>query len=257
MKPEEFLPLLSREQEKLDKLKLDYNVRLNALEKKFCSNTNYKKNDDKYNTLDSKIEQLSKEKDKTISYYEDTLKNAERKYDEVRNYCMKQMELVRDKYDIKVTSLENKKEKQDNFDEENDLVLNKKKLEISSQENSVADYKAKYKQLLAESENRIKREAVEKEYIERKEQKIAEERKRQQAEQLAIEQFYIKADKEQEELEELEKRVEKYSLQLSKHKKELDKQLPCKLYNKYIKLSENDKIILLDKSLDYIIEYIS
>jgi hypothetical protein len=254
MKPEEFLPLFSKQQEKLAKLKLDYDVRLTALKEKFTSTTNYKKNVDKNINVDFKLEQLTKEKDKTISYYEDTLKNAERKFEEVRDYCRKQIELVNDKYNIKASSLENKKDKNDDFDEENDLVLNKKKLEISAQEDIVADYKATYERLIIESENRAKREAKEQELFQKQQERVEETRQRQIAEEAAREEYYRKCDKEQE-LE--EKTYDRYTKLLSIHKKELDKQLPSKLYNRYLKLTVENRILLLEKPLDYVIEYLS
>jgi hypothetical protein len=254
MKPEEFLPLFSKQQEKLAKLKLDYEVRLTALKEKFCSTTNYKKNIDKNSSVGFKLEHLTKEKDVSISYYESEIEKAERKFEEYRNYCRKQMETIKDKYDIKVSSLENKKDKQDDFDEENDLVLNKKKLEISAQEDIVTDYKATYQRLIIESENRAKQEAKEQEYFLKQQQRVEETRQRQIAEEKAREEYINKCDKEQEQ-EEIT--FEKYSKLLSTHKKELDKQLPAKLFNKYVKLPQEKKIILLDKPLDYIMEYVS
>ena len=254
MKPDEFFPLLSKQQEKLAKLKLEYEVRLTALKEKFCSTTNYKKNVDKNNSVDFKLEHLTKDKDKTVSYYEDTLRNAERKFEEVRDYCRKQIELVNDKYNIKVSALENKKDKQDGFDEENDLILNKKKLEISAQEDTVADYKATYERLIIESDNRAKREAKELELFQKQQERTEEIRQRQIAEQSAREEYDRKCDKEQ---EQEEKTFEKYSNLLSSHKRELDKQLSPRLYNNYMKLPQEKRILLLDKPLDYIIEYLS
>jgi hypothetical protein len=254
MKPDEFLPSLAKQQEKLAKLKLEYEVRLTALKEKYSSTTNYKKNVDRNSNVDFKLEQLNKEKDKTVSYYEDTLKNAERKFEEVRDYCRKQIELINDKYDIKVAALESKKDKQDGFDEENDLILNKKKLEISAQEDTVADYKVTYERLIIESENRAKQEAKEQDYFLRQQQRIEETRQRQIAEQAAREEYDRKCDKEQ---EQEEQKYERYILLLSNHKKQLDKQLPAKLFNRYLSLNQDDRVLLLDKSLDSVIEYLS
>lgn len=258
MKPEEFLPLFTKQQDKLAKLKLEYNVRLNSLILKNNSSTHNKKYEEKNNSIDYKLEQLNQEKNKTINYYENEIKNAERKFEEYKQYCMKQMESIREKYDIKVEALENKKDNNNNdFDEESDTVLNKKREEIKAQDDIVSDYKATYERFLAEEKNRQIKERKENEYLNYLKEKESRLREEQIQEAKAYQTLNQRIEESEKKIIQEETTNENIKAELSKHKKILDKELPSKLFNKYMKLTQDKKTLLLHKPIQYIIDYLS
>ncbi len=154
MKPEDFLPFLTKAQKKYqDKLK-EVEIRKEALEQQFESNTSNKKKNDKISGLESKLEEISKQEEQSISYYRDEIQKAEQKFEAYKKYCMDHIERLKDKYDIKRNTLEIKKEFTNNsFDEQNDRVLNKLKLELKKIEDEKNDANATYESLVIKEHN--------------------------------------------------------------------------------------------------------
>jgi hypothetical protein len=284
MKPDEFVPYLTKVQNRYAAKVKEIEVRREALKQQFESNTSSSKKEIKSKNIDSRIEGINKREEQSTKYYYDEIERAEAKYREsveilerkLKDYkkmCNDNIERIRDKYTIEKDLLENKKESVDSdFDETNDKVLNKLKLELQNLKDDKIDAEATMESLRVQEVNRQK-QRLKDEQDEARLLEVARLRKeRAEAEERATEIFYQRCDEsdrkeeeafkiyEAERAKEREERlleVQQLNVRLHKMKLELEKKWNKKQEKTYRKLTKDKRIDFLTKDIDEILRLLT
>jgi hypothetical protein len=284
MKPDEFVPYLTKAQNKYrDKLK-EIEIRRESLKQQFDSDTNNSKKDSKTKNIDTKLDAINKREEQSSKYYYDEIERAETKYREsvdilerkLKDYkkiCNDHIERLRDKYNNERDILENKKEIVDNpFDESNDKLLNKLKLELEHLKNDKEDAEATMKSLEVQEVNRAKTRLREEQEDARQAEIARLLRERAIAEQRAYETFYDRCDEEEKkreieynayqeqvkkEKEEKLQEVIQENIKLHKMKLELEKKWNKKQEKTYRSLSKLKRIEFLSKDIDEVLRLLT
>jgi hypothetical protein len=273
MKPDEFVPYLTKIQNKYAAKVKEIEVRKEALKQQYESNTNNSKKETKTKNIDTKLEAINKKEEQSAKYYYDEIVRAEQKFETYKKICLENIDKIRDKYNTERELLENKKESVDNdFDETNDKVLNKLKLELENYKNDKIDAEATMESLRIQEVNRQK-QRLKDEQDEARLLEIARLRKeRVEEEERATELFYQRCDesdrKEEEEYkkyhEEREKEKEERlqiviqeNIKLYNMKLELQKKWNKKQEKTYRKLSKDKRLDFLTKEIDEVLRLLT
>jgi hypothetical protein len=187
--------------------------------------------------------------------------------------CLDNIEKIRDKYNSERELLETKKESVDNeFDETNDKVLNKLKLELQNLKDDKIDAETTMESLRVQEVNRQK-QRLKDEQDEARLLEVAKLRKeRAEAEERATEIFYQRCDesdrKEEEafkiyEAERAKERDERLKIVIEENKKlysmrqELEKKWNKKQEKTYRKLTKEKRIDFLTKDINEVLRLLT
>jgi hypothetical protein len=273
MKPDEFVPYLTKAQNKYrDKLR-EIEIRKESLKQQFESDTNNLKKDSKTKNIDTKLDAINKKEEQSAKYYYDEIKRAEQKFEDYKKLCLDNIEKIRDKYTNERDILENKKEIVDNpFDESNDKLLNKLKLELEHLKNDKEDAEATMKSLEVQEINRAKTRLREEQEDARQAEIARLLRERAIAEQRAYDTFYDRCDEEEKkreieynayqeqvkkEKEEKLQEVIQENIKLHKMRLELEKEWNKKQEKTYLGLSKLKRIEFLSKDIKEVLRLLT
>lgn len=273
MKPDEFVPYLTKAQNKYrDKLR-EIEIRKESLKQQFESDTNNIRKEGKTKNIDTKLEAINKKEEHSTKYYYDEITRAEQKFEDYKKMCLDNIEKIRDKYNNERDILENKKEIVDNlFDESNDKILNKLKLELEHLKNDKENAEATMKSLEVQEVNRQKTRLREEQEDARQAEIAKLLRERAIAEERAIKTFYDRCDETEKKNEEEYKRYEeqvkkekedrlqeviKENIQLHKMKEQLEKEWNKKQEKTYRSLSKIKRIEFLSKDIKEVLRLLT
>ena len=306
MTPDEYSPLYFKAKKQYTQKCEEVKLRQELLKQQHESNMQSSKKDYKLEELDNRLKKLEDEEDCAINYYKKEIEKAEercetnirncdtdivkaeeklREYiiskkneisnveEKLRSYktsCMDNIERLKEKYDIKKNALELKKNVSNiPFDESNDMVLNKLKLELENLKGvsdradiNMATYEAQDRhnrialQLdreFLQQQEQIRKDALKKDAKEQEElklyNKIVEEAEKRDALQ------YAAAAKDrmlERQAEAVQENIKMYAL-----KKELEKVWTPKQEQKYKKLSRDERLGFIDLELQAVLDHLN